>query len=169
MVINWPLAANVLLKSPARWRAVGTVAVRVDRLRSRRPAMSKRKKVLSLRIGPETSSPYWLRLKLPSGTLFLFEKKLLASNSELRRNSIALPWKPFVPERYTTLSMDPWLRPYSAGGLAPMTLNSAIDSTDGKAETPPAPLAVGCDAATPSTRVSSTRTRAPLTEYCMSS
>ena len=108
-------------------------------------------------------------MKLPSGTLFLFEKKLLASNSELRRNSIALPCQPFVPERYTTLRIDPWLRPNSAGGFAPITLNSEIASTDGNAETPPAPLTVGCDAATPSTSVSSMRTRAPFTEYRMSS
>ena len=65
-------------------------------------------------IGPPTEPPYWF---MCSGAIFAperFEKKLLAFNALLRRNSKALPWKLLVPDLVTVVIIPPPLRPYIA-------------------------------------------------------
>src|SRR5262244_3270983 len=70
-------------KSPARWAAVGvTELLVVGATLSRVPWYEKKKKVLSLRIGPPMVPPNWFRFR-PSWDA---AKKLRAFRSLLRRN-----------------------------------------------------------------------------------
>ena len=83
--------------------------------------------------------PNWLRLNGGIGSVGL-SKKFFASKAELRRNSKTSPWILFVPVLLTALIMPPIDRPYSAGALWVITLNSLIDSTPNIC--PPAPPGV---------------------------
>src|SRR5437868_5801258 len=78
--------------------------------RVRSDSQEAKKKVLSFRIGPPILAPNWFRLK--GGTERA--KKLRESNTLLRRNSYALPWKELVPDLMTAFTVAPRLRPYSA-------------------------------------------------------
>src|SRR2546425_11198520 len=71
--------------------------------------------------------PNWFRLNGGMGSVGL-SKKFFASSAELRRNSNTSPWILFVPVWLTALIMPPIERPYSAGALWVITLNSLICS-----------------------------------------
>src|SRR6266513_1538787 len=96
-------------KSPVRWARVGTVEI-TARLEAWRVCSQLRKKwVLSLRIGPPSEPPNWLRR---SGG-FWRAKKLRASSAELRKYSKSLPWNWLVPERVESATIPPVECPYS--------------------------------------------------------
>ena len=65
-------------------------------------------------------------------------KNVLASSSELRRNSNTVPCNWFVPAFVCTLTTAPAARPNSGEKLAVETLNSWMASITGAITTPPA-------------------------------
>ena len=82
-------------------------------------------------MGPPIAPPNWFCLNGCRETRPAFEKKLLASNFSLRKNSKRLPWNAFVPDLIVALMIAPAERPNSALKLFVFTLNSSTASTDG--------------------------------------
>ena len=130
----WPVsgsrtAVRVEEKSPARSAAVsGKAAVDSDPGRTRRLSHEPKMNSLSLRMGPPAVAPnwFWINCGFTDGA-----KKFRAFSLWLRRNSQAVACRSLVPERVTTLKIDPALRPYSAVKLLLSTLTSRSASGGG--------------------------------------
>src|SRR5215471_18346701 len=89
------------------------------------------KNVLSFRIGPSTSPPYWLRMYFGFGLAARLSKNVDALKSVLRLNSYSTPWNRFVPDFCIALTSAPDAWPYCALMLLVSTVNSDTDSIGG--------------------------------------